>query len=123
MVIATGQSAIPMCEVARQLGHRVTFLKYWYPKECIKISDLYRVHRNIEAQRKKDSAVDIAKATVRELYEQGVKVTRKLIQKRLFPHRIFLCHPEIRNAVNEEKRALLLPLVETNRKKKVISFC
>lgn len=61
----------------------------------------------------------IAHRTIwQELYEQGVKVTRKLIQKRLFPHRIFLCHPEIRNAVNEEKRALLLPLVETNRKQK-----
>lgn len=116
-IISTGISDIPMREVAERLGHRVTFLQYWFPSECRSISDLFRLHKNIKAKQKKDSAVDVAKSIVRELFEQRVKVTRKAIQKRLYPHRIFLSQPEIRDAVNEQKRALLLPLVETNRKK------
>jgi len=91
----------PMVEVAKQLGHPVTFLRYWWRKECFAISAKHKAYVN---ERSKDR--------LRDLRERVAQISRDYLKK--YPHapakriiellvaeRIGLSWQEVRKVIRE----------------------
>ena len=108
-ILSAGVVDRPMKQVAEDLDVPYTYLNYWFRDECKNISELYREFRSSESKRKREADIIQAKATVVALYQERVKMTRRVIDLRLREHGINLSRPEIRLAVKEAQSAYLRP--------------
>lgn len=100
-VLSDPNEVPPLVEVAKQLGHPVTFLRYWWRKECFAISAKHKAYVN-----------ERAKDRLRDLRERVAQISREYLRK--YPHapakriieilvaeRIGLSWQEVRKVIRE----------------------
>jgi hypothetical protein len=107
LIIESGVSNQPMKTVAESLGYTYTFVKYWLTEECMAISELHRNFKKTEAERRRTEEIELTKSIVHSLYEQRLRITRRLIDSRLREKGIMLSRPEIRETVKLVQASLL----------------
>ncbi|MBU0593650.1 MAG: TniQ family protein [Gammaproteobacteria bacterium] len=102
-IIDSTDEPITFMEACKKLGYTNSFLKYWFPDECRRITDQrkkYVIEKRDEIARQ---AEEFAYNTVMELLSQGKRANKKIIEKLLRPHKLSQARPAVRAGV---KRAM-----------------
>lgn len=97
-------AAFPLVEVARQMGHPRTYLKYWFPNECRAICDHFRVFRRNRSIERKLRFISETEMIAREIFSVSPNASIKIVQERLKARKICLAWPEAQAAIKRVRQ-------------------
>lgn len=101
VILDKGFSDRPMRDVASSLGYSHSYLIYWFPDECRRISSMHRSWVSQQVDRRASEQRARTESVVRSLYSGQVRVTRHLVDTELTKLGLSLKNPIVRDAFYE----------------------
>ena len=92
----------PLAIVARQLGHRLTCLKYWFPTESAKISKKFAINTKAIGLKNAQAAIAAVSNIVEEIRGRGEYVSNRKVNDRLLRKGMSLAKPILFRAFKSE---------------------
>lgn len=86
----------PLDGISKELGLTRSALRYWFPEECSRLTELRRKQRNIEAAEAHlvlESAVSNA---IYELKQAGLTISRRAVEAKIKNTGLVMARPEVR---------------------------
>lgn len=108
LIIASGISKNSVESIARDLGHAVTLLRYWFKEECQVISRLHKEYRHSCRMENERRDTEIVKAVFDSLADRGGRISNRVLQQELSLHGVVLSRPHVLAAVEKERKTRLL---------------
>lgn len=96
----------PLAIVARQLGHRSTCLKYWFPIESAKISKKFAANKKAIGLKNAQAAIAAVSNIVEEIRGRGEYVSNRKVNDRLLRKGMSLAKPILFRAFKSELKKI-----------------
>lgn len=117
-IARNGPHHLALTDVAKTLGEKYTFLRYWCPDECTRISAAHLKFKSDNSKAKLAANVTQSRKIMMRLLSSKQRITRKIVKAELATHRISIACPEVRAAL----RRAVSDFVSTERlRRKVIA--
>lgn len=94
----------PLAAVSKQLGQRVTCLRYWFPVESTRISQKFATHKKEIGIQNIQAAVVVVSNFVEELRERGEYVSNRKVNNHLLKQGMSLAKPVLFNTFKSKLR-------------------
>jgi hypothetical protein len=94
----------PLAAVSKQLGQRVTCLRYWFPIESARISQKFATHKKEIGTQNIQAAVEEVSNFVEELRERGEYVSNRKVNNHLLKQGMSLAKPVLFNTFKSKLR-------------------
>lgn len=88
----------PLVDIAKQLNHSSSCLKYWFPVECIRISEKYAAHKKETGIQNTQAAINKVSMIVDKLRERGEYVSNRKVNNHLLKEGKSLAKPALYKA-------------------------
>lgn len=106
-VLESSQEHPSFKEVCKQLGYTNNFLKYWFPDQCLAISNKHKEYVRERTIDKKRQAAETTQDVVSGMLQSGMFFTNKQIELELKKHRLSSRDPAIRAVITKTKEDYL----------------
>jgi hypothetical protein len=83
----------PLAMIAKQLGHRVTCLKYWFPTQSALISKRFAIHKKGIGIQNTQAAINAVSNIVEQLQSRGEYVSNRKVNNHLLKQGMSLAKP------------------------------
>ena len=94
----------PLSQIASSINQKVTCLRYWFPKECDRISEKHAEQKRILGSANQRSSVEMVEAIVNELKANGEYVSNRKVNNRLLLEGKTLAKPVLYKAFKKLRR-------------------
>lgn len=94
----------PLADIAKQLDHSSSCLKYWFPMDCAKISKKYAFHKKEVGIKNTQAALNKVSVIVDELRKHGEYVSNRKVNNQLLKLGMSLAKPVLFDAFKAELR-------------------
>jgi hypothetical protein len=107
MIIQSSNEHPTFKEVCERLGQTNNFLKYWFPDQCLAISNKHKAHARERTISKKRHAEEKTHEIVFGMLRSGKLIGNRQIETELKKHQLSILDPNIRAIVRKAKEDFL----------------
>lgn len=86
----------PLDGISKELGMTRSALRYWFPEECSRLTELRRKQRSIDAVRAQLIRESVVSNAVNELRQAGLPISRRSVEAKIKGTGLVLARPEVR---------------------------
>ena len=98
-IARSGPHHLALTDIAKTLGEKYSFLRYWCPDECARISAAHLKFKSDNSKAKLAANVAESRRIMMRLLSSKQRITRKIVKAELAAHRISIACPEVRGAL------------------------
>ena len=98
-IARNGPHHLALTDIAKTLGEKYSFLRYWCPNECARISAAHLKFKSDNSKAKLAANVVQSRRIMMRLLSSKQRITRKIVKAELAANRISIACPEVRAAL------------------------
>lgn len=94
-------------EVCKRVGYTNNFLRYWFPEQCLAISNKHKARQRERTATKRREAEAITERIVLGMLKNGTALSHRVISAELIKHGLSILNPDLRAVIQKTKEDFL----------------